>query len=118
MKKVRFMADSKVLLSIGSRGPEVKNLHATLVKIGQKIPKRELEEQRFGPGTRMALLIFQSKNNIPKTGILDDDTRPALELALAKAGGGEGEADQHLVEGQIIIHNKMPAQEHSIIVTI
>jgi peptidoglycan hydrolase-like protein with peptidoglycan-binding domain len=88
------------------------------VKIDLKIPNRELEEQRFGPGTRMALLMFQSKNKIPKTGILDEDTRPALEFALARAGGGEGGADPYLAEGQIIIHNKMPAQEHSIIVTI
>ena len=103
------MTDSKIPLSIGSRGPEVKSLHATLAKIGQKIPKVELEEQRFGPGTRMALLIFQNKHNIPKTGNLDDDTRPVLELDLAKARGDEGEAGQHLVEGQIFFDNRLPA---------
>lgn len=98
------MPDAIRPLRINARGPEVKELHASLAKLGFKIPQHELDEQLFGAGTQAALLKFQRKGRLPATGVVDDATKAVLEKAVADA-----DAPQYRVEGQVFFDYGLPA---------
>ncbi len=57
-------------LKVGSKGTGVKNVQ-TLLKLKA--------DGAFGPGTEKAVKDFQSKNNLPVTGIVDQATLKALK---------------------------------------
>src|SRR5258708_24092443 len=98
------MASTTLFLQLNARGPEVKALHASLGKLGFKIPKAELDEQRFGTGTLAALLSLQRKLHLPLTGVADERTAAALESAVADAT-----SNLYRVEGRIFFDYGLPA---------
>ena len=73
---------SLAAITPNTRGDAVKNLHAQLSSIGVVLPANETAESIFGVGTRDALMQFQEKYNLSKSGILDDATRNALEIVV------------------------------------
>lgn len=100
------MPNPTLPLKLNARGPEVKNLHASLDKLGFKIPPHEVAEQLFGVGTQAALLKLQAKYRLPSSGALDEVTKGAIEKAIAEAG-----AAQYRVEGRLFLDNGLPARQ-------
>jgi hypothetical protein len=90
-------------LSLNTRGDAVKNLHTQMASIGLALPTGETTDSIFGVGTRDALLQFQTKNRIARTGAFDDATRNALDIAAGSV------AHPSRVEGRIFLENGLPA---------
>lgn len=91
-------------LQLNDRGTVAKDLQNKLVRLGFTIPQNEQDEQVFGVGTRDALLQFQTKHQLPQTGVLDELTQVALNRAIA-----ELDVPTHRVEGRIILEHGLPA---------
>jgi hypothetical protein len=90
-------------LALGTRGPLVEQLHASLATLGFAVPERERHERTFGVGTRDALRAFQASVNLPVTGGLEDMTRDALAAAAAAQPAG-----RH-IEGRLVGETGLPA---------
>jgi peptidoglycan hydrolase-like protein with peptidoglycan-binding domain len=98
------MTDAIGSLAIDDRGERVSMLQDGLAKLGYKIPAHEVKAKLFGVGTRDALLAFQRKSRLRKTGRVDDRTEIALTRNVAAAEGGK-----RLIEGRIVLENGVPA---------
>jgi peptidoglycan hydrolase-like protein with peptidoglycan-binding domain len=90
-------------LSLTMRGEMVTNLHKQLDQIGVALPAKEQEEGIFGTGTRDAVLQLQAKYDLIQSGVFDDATRNALEIAAGNI------AHPRRVEGRIFLENGLPA---------
>lgn len=64
-------------LSKGSRGTKVSALQARLVELGYVVKV----DGDFGNRTRDAVLAFQADNDLPTSGVVDDDTWEVLDQA-------------------------------------
>lgn len=95
--------------ALNDRGDRVAALQASLDQLGYIIPEHELEAQVFGVGTEDALLSFQTKSSLRRTGILDEDTEAALARAVAIV-----ETGQNQVEGRIFSERGVPAEGVSV----
>jgi peptidoglycan hydrolase-like protein with peptidoglycan-binding domain len=91
-------------LMLGSRGADVRDLHATLTALGFTLPRHEVDEQIFGAATREAIAAFQRKLGLTATGATDDSLR--LQLANAAAAAQSGLSR---VEGRILFEHGLPA---------
>jgi|CXWL01.1.fsa_nt_gi peptidoglycan hydrolase-like protein with peptidoglycan-binding domain len=91
------------LLAPNARGEAVRNLHAQLSTVGVVLPVNETNEGIFGVGTHDAVLQLQEKYDLAKTGVLDDATRNALDIAVGNV------AHPSRVEGRIFLENGLPA---------
>lgn len=81
------------LLSFNSTGSAVHDLQTALAKLGSMIPDDELEGQRFGPVTQLALRQLQLRQGLGASGVFDEPTARALDEALSRIaapapGGG------------------------------
>lgn len=92
-------------LAINDRGEAVAELQQGLIDLGFTVPEQEREAHVFGVGTEDALLSFQSKSSLRRTGIADEDTEAALTRALGIVASG------HQVEGRIFSEQGVPAKE-------
>jgi len=92
------------ILALNTEGPEVEELHVRLREIGVDIPRREVDEKSFGIGTRRAVLDLQAKHGLAETGRLDEETRLALEGAVATVRDGINR-----IEGQAFLDYGVPA---------
>jgi peptidoglycan hydrolase-like protein with peptidoglycan-binding domain len=72
-------------LKQGSTGPEVKSLQQSLIAAG--VPVSGGADGIFGPGTRAAVVAFQSARGLSPTGEVDAATQTALTAAPAAASG-------------------------------
>ena len=79
------MPNPNILISFNARGADVKDLHASLGKLGYTIPENELTAQTFGVGSRDAVLKLQTKYRMAPTGAVDEDTTLTLARAVAAA---------------------------------
>jgi peptidoglycan hydrolase-like protein with peptidoglycan-binding domain len=68
---------STVILSIGSRGPEVTDLQKILMELGYSVGPAGADGD-FGENTQSAVAEFQQDNDIAVTGIVDSYTLDAL----------------------------------------
>ncbi|MCU0543437.1 MAG: neuraminidase-like domain-containing protein [Oscillatoriaceae cyanobacterium Prado104] len=91
-------------LTLNDRGAEVKALQANLNKLNLAIPQNELNEQVFGVGTRDALMQLQANYKLDRTGVFDDNSKIALERAIATFN-----VPNHRLEGRIILDSAIPA---------
>ncbi|MCA9468758.1 MAG: peptidoglycan-binding protein, partial [Nitrospira sp.] len=91
-------------LTLHSQGEEVKALHARLSKLGYTIPSYEAQKGVFGVGTQDALLQFQTRYDLSRTGRVDVSSHAALERAVAAVESG-----QPRLEGQILLDAGTPA---------
>lgn len=69
------------LLRNGSTGQAVTDLQARLATLGYY--SGEIDGQ-FGPGTRDAVVLFQSQNNLVSDGLVGSETKEILFSAYAK----------------------------------
>jgi putative peptidoglycan binding protein/D-alanyl-D-alanine carboxypeptidase-like protein len=65
-----------MVLTIGDRGPEVKNLQEALNARGESIEPDGI----FGTGTRAAVIAFQARNGLVPDGVVGRLTRAALGI--------------------------------------
>jgi hypothetical protein len=70
-------------LKLDQRGDDVRALHSELQLLGIAVPEGERQQGLFGPGTREAIVRFQTEQGLPATGIVDAATAAALETAVA-----------------------------------
>ncbi|NLI14173.1 peptidoglycan-binding protein [Pelotomaculum propionicicum] len=73
-------------LKEGMSGDSVLNLQARLCDLGYY---RGALDGSFGPGTRSALISFQSDNNLEADGIAGQATLTALDITSAPSGGDQ-----------------------------
>ena len=92
------------LLSLNSRGEDVRALQQALLKAGFALPEQERQEQLFGVGTREAVLTLQARYGLRNTGVFDEATRHALSNALNMASDRK-----YRVEGRILFDHGLPA---------
>ncbi len=78
-------APASTLLKIGARGNEVKNLQATLIKLGYLTGSAD---GIFGSKTANALKEFQKNNGLSADGIAGNKTLTALNSSSAKPASG------------------------------
>ncbi|GAB3918324.1 neuraminidase-like domain-containing protein [Larkinella terrae] len=90
-------------VSLHMRGEPVKALHDQLTSLGLSLPQNETADAVFGVGTRDLLLQVQAKYNLSRTGILDEATRNALDIAVGNANR------PGRIEGRILMENGLPA---------
>jgi hypothetical protein len=64
----------------GARGGAVVHVHRRLVVLGIEVPASELREDRFGPGTEVAIRRLQAELGLPVTGVVDAATAQRLGL--------------------------------------
>lgn len=86
-------------LQIDMQGEDVQLLHRELSQLGFAIPAGEARRGLFGPGTREAVLKFQSGQNLEPTGMVDRRTAALINRVLD--GGGQ-EPPRRLVRGQLL----------------
>lgn len=91
------------VLAFNTRGDAVKDLHAQLVSVGVTLPENEMNDGIFGAGTHDAVLQLQAKYDLAGTGVFDDATRNALDIAVGSV------AHPSRVEGRIFLDNGLPA---------
>jgi tetratricopeptide (TPR) repeat protein len=72
------------VLRLGKRGEAVEKLQEALKRLGYDI---EAADGRFGPGTRRAVMAFQSKNELKADGVVGPATFRAI------VGGAPGSVD-------------------------
>lgn len=72
------------VLRLGKRGEAVEKLQEALKRLGYDI---ETADGRFGPGTRRAVMAFQSKNGLKADGVVGPATFRAI------VGGAPGSVD-------------------------
>lgn len=72
------------VLRLGKRGEAVEKLQEALKRLGYDI---EAADGRFGPGTRRAVMAFQSKNGLKADGVVGPATFRAI------VGGAPGSVD-------------------------
>ena len=65
-------------LKANMRGEDVKLLHAELGELGVGIPPVERERMVFGEGTLRAVLLFQGRHHLRRTGVVDERTALAI----------------------------------------
>ena len=89
LKVKRFFVDGndgKILLGSGSKGQEVKDLQAKLVKLGYDLgdygTNKDGIDGEYGNATVKAVLAFQQKNNLDATGVVNEETLKAIEAVL------------------------------------
>jgi peptidoglycan hydrolase-like protein with peptidoglycan-binding domain len=63
-------------LTLGDRGPEVKELQRKLNQFGAGLDA----DGDFGPATRGAVIAFQTAKRLSATGVVGKETRAALAL--------------------------------------
>ena len=88
------------------RAGDAQEIQAGLQKLGFLIPKQEVDEKVFGPGTREALLAFQRKYKLQATGSFDEATKAALAAAIRGT-----ETDKPRVEGRLFFDHGLPAAD-------
>jgi len=93
-----------VPLLFNIHGPAVKDLHASLGKLGFELPKTELDAQTLGTGSQDAVRTLQARYALPTTGLLDDATKAAVTIAIAGA-----DTDKFRVEGRLFLDHGLPA---------
>src|SRR5947209_11021055 len=91
-------------LALGATGAAVRDLHASLRKLGYTIPENELTAQTFGVGSRDAVLKLQTKYRMAPTGAVDEDTTLTLARAVAAA-----DAAQYRIEGRVLFDSGIAA---------
>jgi peptidoglycan hydrolase-like protein with peptidoglycan-binding domain len=103
-QNIASLASERTFLSLGARSEAVKDVQKNLVKVGLWVPQKEMESGTFGTGTRTALLQLQEQYNLARTGVLDDASRNALDIAVGIA------TSSHRIEGRIVLDNGVPAK--------
>ena len=76
-------------LTLQMKRPEVAHLHEALAFLGLTIAAAEKTNQRYGATTRAAVTQFQTTNNLPATGAVDEATSNAINDLLAQQGAIE-----------------------------
>src|SRR3954451_23344424 len=73
---------------------DAARIHVVLSRVGIAPPQAEVDAQRVGAGTELALRKFQLRAGLAATGVLDDATRAAIDATAAAPndGGGAGGA--------------------------
>jgi hypothetical protein len=76
-KRLLSFPSPVVTLSVGDRGPEVRDLQQALVRHGRAV----LVDGEFGPATKAAVQAFQAAAGLKADGLVGAATRTALGLA-------------------------------------
>jgi peptidoglycan hydrolase-like protein with peptidoglycan-binding domain len=76
---------SRPTLREGSSGKDVEKLHKELARLGYSVTDAEAAKGEFGPGTELAVTLFQSGYDLPVTGVADQKTWDVL-LKATKGG--------------------------------
>jgi peptidoglycan hydrolase-like protein with peptidoglycan-binding domain len=92
-------------LALHAQGVEVAALHERLNKLGYAVPSYETEKQVFGIGTQNALLKFQARYDLSRTGKVDASSYVAMVQAVVAQESG-----QTRMEGRIVLDSGMPAE--------
>jgi len=69
----------------GASGDQVKGLQSDLIALGYSCGKWGADGE-FGPATEQALRAYQYDRGLEESGLLDEDTRAALDVDLAEHG--------------------------------
>lgn len=77
-----LVAQAIVGLREGARGNEVKSVQQALVAAGIQVPGGV--DGIYGPGTKSAVVAFQSRNGLSASGEIDNATAQALGLTTAQ----------------------------------
>jgi hypothetical protein len=109
------LAMSASILSFGSQGDDVTQLHQAIQALGRDLPAAEVDRRVFGAGTAAVVKALQAAFGVADTGIVDAVTVRAINSALAKVGtdartvrGRVTDADGRLVAGlsvQLYLHD-------------
>lgn len=91
------LSQSVVGLRQGAKGAEVTSLQKALVAAGIQVPGGV--DGVFGPGTKSAVVAFQSRNGLTASGEIDKATAQALGLVTAQPAAAASGASGGLVEG-------------------
>lgn len=78
------MNAQSVDVRLNAQGAHIAHFHDQLRKLGYQIDTAELEMQLFGATTRQRVIEFQTKSDLPPTGIVDRRTVDAIRLAANK----------------------------------
>jgi peptidoglycan hydrolase-like protein with peptidoglycan-binding domain len=82
-------------LNLQAQGAEVELLHRELRELGHELPAEEVERSVFGEGTGNAVLHFQRHQNLPPTGVVNEETAKRINEAL------EGKQRRFVVQGTV-----------------
>jgi hypothetical protein len=80
-------------LTQGLTGPDVSDLQAELAQLTYIIPTTEQQASQFGTGTLVAVQAFQTAQNLPVTGTVDEATAAALTSVIT--------ANTYVVTGKV-----------------
>lgn len=92
-------------LSLQMQGEDVQLLHAELHQLGYKIPTEETKRAFFGEGTLQAVLDFQRKRGLQPTGVVDERTAHAINVAVE---AHRPVPEQFVVSGQVRHKDETP----------
>ncbi len=65
-------------LMVRQTGDDVKELQKELQALGFELPESEVSRSFYGQGTRDAVYQFQKDNDLPASGIVDQETAAKL----------------------------------------
>ena len=88
--------------------PQVADLQQALMLIGLQIADVEKDIQRYGVSTKSAVCNFQTKHQLPVTGIVDEATANTLNSLLEEHGVLDKEAI-YTVDGVVLCADEKPA---------
>jgi peptidoglycan hydrolase-like protein with peptidoglycan-binding domain len=83
------------------RGDDVALLHRELQYLGLRIDGAEVEDKRFGTGTRNIVLGFQREHGLEGTGVVDENTARRVSTEV-KARGSDAVANVFAVRGTLL----------------
>ena len=85
-------------LALNGRGDLVRELHNQLSNLGVTLPTSETTDGFFGAGTLDAVLQLQAKYDLAQTGVLDDATRNAIDIAIGNVYAPKPHRGPHFLE--------------------
>jgi peptidoglycan hydrolase-like protein with peptidoglycan-binding domain len=87
-------------LQEGVEGPDVALVHQTLIAFGLVVADHEVRERRFGTSTAAAVAVWQTRHDLPATGVLEGEALQRL--------WGEGRDLPRVVRGVVRLEDGTP----------
>ncbi len=93
-------------LAFGMQGNDIRELQRDLTWLGFDIPLQEKESNHFGKKTLAAVKMFQEKNNLEASGVVDPDTELVINGVLIELN--------RVVRGNILDTNEKPIKDATV----
>lgn len=88
-------------LFLGMQGDDVHLLHTELLALGAQIPPAEVDKTFFGPGTALAVQLFQREHALAFTGVVEEKTAELINVEFDRLGTPAPPERSYTVSGTI-----------------